>query len=195
MNTSIPRWPAQNAETFVDELFAWYEDAGTSCYDEELSQLEHGLQSAFLAGRAGDSDHAITAALLHDIGHMLLADHDAQNAVLETDLAHEIIGANWLSQMFPTSVTQPVREHVRVKRYLCTIDSAYYEQLSAGSKHSFKLQGGALSQEELEVIEALPLGAAIALRRRDDAAKVPGREVPQLNTYYDMVKSIVQTGP
>ena len=38
---------------------------------EAVSQLEHALQCATLAEQANETAHTITAALLHDIGHLL----------------------------------------------------------------------------------------------------------------------------
>ena len=38
---------------------------------EAVSQLEHALQCAALAEQAAETAHTITAALLHDIGHLL----------------------------------------------------------------------------------------------------------------------------
>ena len=43
---------------------------------EPVTQLEHALQSAWLAEQTGADDELVTAALLHDLGH-LLADHGA----------------------------------------------------------------------------------------------------------------------
>jgi predicted HD phosphohydrolase len=37
----------------------------------DLNQIQHGLQAAWPAERAGDPPSLIAAALLHDIGHML----------------------------------------------------------------------------------------------------------------------------
>jgi predicted HD phosphohydrolase len=36
---------------------------------EPVSQLEHGLQAAGLAIKAGAAEHMVLAALLHDVGH------------------------------------------------------------------------------------------------------------------------------
>ena len=40
-------------------------------YDEDLSQLDHALQTAALAVAADASDALVAAALLHDVGHLL----------------------------------------------------------------------------------------------------------------------------
>ncbi|MBY0374774.1 MAG: HD domain-containing protein, partial [Bryobacteraceae bacterium] len=44
---------------------------GHAYFGEQVTQLEHALQSAYLAVQAGADDETILAALLHDIGHVL----------------------------------------------------------------------------------------------------------------------------
>ena len=194
MSAAPPAWPAADAGEWVDAFLAWLERAGTVRYDEVVTQLEHALQSAYLAERAADSDAAVAAALLHDVGHLLLAEHDGRDAFLSVDLLHESAGADWLARMFPAEVTQPVREHVRAKRYLCTVDGDYRGRLSRASQRSFELQGGPLSSDEVGVVEQLPgFHAAVTLRRRDDGAKVPGRTVPGLEHYRDLLVSLIET--
>ncbi|NWG75838.1 MAG: HD domain-containing protein, partial [Rubrivivax sp.] len=49
----------------------WLETRGGERYDgEPVSHLEHALQCAALAARAGAGDALVAAALLHDIGHL-----------------------------------------------------------------------------------------------------------------------------
>ena len=55
----------------VVDVLALYERHGADRYDEELSQLEHGLQTAALAVDAAADDDLVVAALLHDVGHLL----------------------------------------------------------------------------------------------------------------------------
>jgi predicted HD phosphohydrolase len=191
---AAPAWPAANAAAFVDALLHWLEAAGTGHGYEQVTQLDHALQSAFLAARAGAGDCAVAAALLHDLGHLLLTEQDDENGIPASDLAHEEVGARWLARMFPAQVTEPVRLHVAAKRYLCTVDPLYHSRLSDASKHSYELQGGALSPGALASLEGLShLPAAVALRRRDDAAKVPGRVVPGLGSYRALLERLVET--
>ena len=189
----LPAWPAKSAMAFIDELFAFMQTAGSTRYDDQVTQLEHSLQTAHLADRAFASDQAIAAALLHDIGHLLQEEHDAQSGFLHTDLEHEQVGAKWLLQMFPTGVVNPIRDHVRAKRYLCSNDEKYWTSLSESSRRSFELQGGAMSVEALEQFEKLPhFTDAIALRRRDDGGKVKGRNVPGLEHYRALLASLIK---
>src|SRR4051794_7542063 len=110
----------------VDAIDALYERWGREHYDEELSQVDHALQTAALAGAAGATDELVVAALLHDVGHLLAlaAGPEADNG---TDLLHEAIGARSLARLYPPAVTGPVALHVRAKRYRCTTDPGYHD--------------------------------------------------------------------
>ncbi len=176
------------AQQKVDVLFSYMEERGQSFYDEVVTQLEHALQCAALA-KQNDAGHTlITSALLHDMGHLILDEHNADIAFLDIDLNHEEIGAQYLEPFFPEVVTTPIRLHVPAKRYLCTTDDAYYDGLSDASKRSLKVQGGIMSDEEREAFEQIPhYQDALTLRRWDDLAKVKGLETPRLETYRDVV--------
>lgn len=173
----------------VDALFSYMEKRGQSFYDEVVTQLEHALQCAALAKKNNASLTLITGALLHDIGHIILDEHNADVAFLDTDLNHEVIGAQYLEPFFPDAVTTPIRLHVPAKRYLCATDTSYYDGLSDASKRSLKLQGGPMSDKEREAFEQiLHFRDALTLRRWDDLAKVKGLENAGLETYRDVVQ-------
>ncbi len=177
---SLAATPAEQ----VDSLFEWMQIHGQSFYDEAVTQLEHALQAAHLARcNRAPSDH-VAAALLHDIGHFLMDEHDDQSDFLAEDWCHEDIGAKILEPFFGAAITEPIRLHVPAKRYLCTIDAGYYNGLSRASQRSFELQGGGMSAAEIAEFESHPFhAAAVWLRRWDDGAKVKGREVSELQAY------------
>jgi predicted HD phosphohydrolase len=105
----------------------------------------------------------------------------AQHGIDDT---HEEIGAAWLERHFGLAVSSPVRLHVAAKRYLCAIDASYLESLSPASQLSLRLQGGPFTKGEARKFAGEPhVAAAIALRRWDDGAKVPGLAVPGLESY------------
>lgn len=114
---------------------------------EPVSQLEHALQCAALAEADGVSDALVTAALLHDIGHLFEDDPDAL-ARAGMNTAHEDSAAAFLAQWFGPEVTEPVRHHVAAKRWLCAEELGYREALSEASILSLNLQGGAFSAVE-----------------------------------------------
>jgi phosphonate degradation associated HDIG domain protein len=150
-----------------------FNDKGHSEYGgEAVTQLEHALQTATLARENNASDQLVTAALLHDIGHLL---HDLPNdAPLKgIDDVHENKAAVFLRKYFPEAVTEPVRLHVMAKRYLSSTEETYYSLLSEPSKQSLVLQGGLMSSAEVSAFEQNPFFSdAVMLRKWDDQAKV-----------------------
>ena len=79
---------------------------------------------------------------------------------------------------------EPIRLHVAAKRYLCAVDPAYRDALSAASRQSLALQGGPFDASGVAAFEANPhFREAVRLRHWDDAAKVPGLAVPGLDHY------------
>lgn len=183
--------------TSVDEVLALYTRWGADRYDEELSQLDHALQTAALADHAGASDELVVAALLHDVGHLLdleAAAATGRSGPADTDLHHEAAGARYLADLFPPAVTAPIALHVRAKRYRCAVDPAYQDRLSAGSTASLVRQGGPLTAEDARAFEQLPGHAdAVALRGWDDGGKVDGLEVPRLDAYRDLLARVSRT--
>ena len=177
------------AEQKVDALFSYMEAQGQSFYDEVVTQLEHALQCAALAQQNEAGPTLITSALLHDLGHFILDEHNADKAFLATDLNHEEIGAAYLTPFFPEAVTTPIRLHVPAKRYLCATDASYHDGLSEASKRSLIVQGGVMSDEEREAFEQIPhFRDALTLRRWDDLAKVNGLATAGLETYRNTVQ-------
>ena len=177
----------------VATLLDYMERRGQSFYDESVTQLEHACQCANQAQLYGGSTTQVASALLHDMGHFLLDEHNAENDFLEEDQNHEEIGANYLEPFFPEVVTTPIRLHVPAKRYLCTTDASYYEGLSEASKRSFRLQGGVMLDEEQAAFERIPhYQDALQLRRWDDLAKVRGLETPAIDTYREIVQACLK---
>jgi len=145
---------------------------------ERVSQAEHALQAAWLAEQDGASDSLVVSALLHDVGHLVLGTSEA-SAERERDAHHEVAGADWLARHFGPEVAEPAALHVAAKRYLCAVDPAYFRGLSEASKQSLAVQGGAMSPAEAAEFECDPHYAlAVRLRHWDDAAKIPGLDVP-----------------
>jgi len=88
-----------------------------------------------------------------------------------------------------------VRLHVDAKRYLASAEPWYLGVLSEASILSLRLQGGPFGDVARAAFKARPHAeAAIALRRWDDAAKVPGAATPGLNHYRPMVLATARAG-
>ena len=176
----------------TDRILTVLSEGGAEAYlGEPLTQLEHALQTAALAEESKAADSLVVAALLHDIGHLVhgLPEHIA----LGVDPRHEDIGDRWLSRHFSRAVTEPIRLHVAAKRYLCAREPGYTASLSAASRESLALQGGAMTADEVRVFEQTPwAGDAAALRRWDDAAKVPGLAVAGLVHYRPRIARLLE---
>ncbi len=176
---------------WTDRLLDLLRDGGSAAYfGEPVTQLEHALQAAALADAARASDALVVAALLHDIGHLLhgRGEHVASTGV---DAEHETVGHQWLTAHFEPAVTQPVRLHVAAKRCLCAIDPSYAAALSPASRESLALQGGTMTAGQASRFLAQPWAAdALALRRWDDAAKLPGVDVPGLSAYRSRLEAV-----
>ncbi|KIK52460.1 hypothetical protein GYMLUDRAFT_49862 [Collybiopsis luxurians FD-317 M1] len=178
---------------------------------ERVQQIEHCLQAANSAREAGAADTTIIAALLHDCGHILPQSIlDAQirtlnDSNLGQDLllpsgksvgrrGHDVIGGAYLASLgFPSEVCELVRDHVVAKRYLTATEEGYYDSLSEASKRSLEFQGGPFSPPEVEKFKKDPLfQEKVQMRRFDDAAKVPGLQVPSLDSYKELTTVILQ---
>lgn len=177
----------------TDRILTLLNTGGANAYfGEPVTQLEHALQAAALAERCEAPDALVVAALLHDIGHLLhgLAEDIAQ---LGVDGGHEEIGDRWLCAHFSRAVTEPIRLHVAAKRYLCATEAGYTAALSPASQESLALQGGPFTPEEVRVFEQTPWARdAAVLRRWDDAAKVPGKDVPGLQHYRTRIEQLLE---
>jgi phosphonate degradation associated HDIG domain protein len=179
----------------VDEICDLFATRGHAAYvGEPVSQLEHALQAAYHAEQAEAGDALVVAALLHDIGHLITkAPEDAADHGIDT--RHEQLGQAWLNRYCGPEVTEPVRLHVSAKRYLCATDAEYLGQLSPASVQSLELQGGPFDADEIAEFQRNPwYREAVALRRWDDLAKVPGMNVPPLDHYRGRLEKIVVSG-
>jgi [1-hydroxy-2-(trimethylamino)ethyl]phosphonate dioxygenase len=166
----------------IDHLFALFEAHGEARY-ETVSQRAHALQCAFLAEREGAAPALITAALLHDVGHMLHKEGEAA-ALRGIDDKHELIAQKHLQRLFGPAVAEPAHLHVDAKRWLCATDPSYHAGLSPASQRSLALQGGAFTANDAAIFRELPYAEeAIRLRRWDDLAKVPGLATPPLEHF------------
>lgn len=176
--------------TVVDDVLELLQTRGHAAYGgEAVSQREHALQTAMLAEAAGAPAALITAALLHDIGHLV---EDDSSAARDNDAYHEQLGANYLRRAFSAEVTEPIALHVPAKRYLCAVEPEYRAGLSPMSEHTLILQGGPMTEAEVMEFRTSPFAsAALALRRWDDQAKVPGMRLVEILHYRPILEAVV----
>jgi phosphonate degradation associated HDIG domain protein len=174
----------------LDDIARLFEAKGGRLYSgEPVTQLEHALQSAQLAERAGADAALITAAFLHDLGH-LINDLGETPTLRGIDDKHQYVALPFLRGLFADDVLQPIKLHVDAKRYLCVhgdgmlSGAEYWAALSEDSKRSLELQGGVFTAAQANAFIAQPYAPdAVALRRWDDLAKVEGAATPPLSHY------------
>ena len=180
----------QQVAVIVDEVLGILARSADEEYiGEPVSQLEHMLQGAHFAARAGASDEEILGVLLHDIGHLCPEPDMPRMADLGV-LNHEQIGAAFLRERgFSETVCALVRGHVDAKRYLVFKNARYRNGLSEASRGTLEFQGGAMSAAEAARFEADPLfKSVLRLRTWDERGKEVGLEVPQLSHYAPMMR-------
>jgi len=159
---------------------------------EGVSQLGHALQSGQLAMGSGASESLVVAAFLHDLGHML-NDQGETPTLKGMNDCHELWAADYLAEHFPLAVSEPVRLHVAAKRALCAIQPDYIEKLSEDSVRSLALQGGPMTQHELErFFQSEFAEDSILVRAWDDQAKKPKTATPNLRHFLDACESVLR---
>lgn len=189
--------PKTTVEQTVNEVFALFEQHGTSNYiGEQISQWEHACQAAMLARWEGYDDEVILAALLHDIGHLcsLNGEKHPQMAGYGT-MEHEKLGADYLRvRGFSSKVTQLVESHVAAKRYLCFAQPNYFNSLSEASQKTLAFQGGPMTPSEAKQMEQNPLFATIIrMRSWDEMAKEEDLALPDVSVFRELAqKHLIQ---
>jgi len=167
--------------TAIDEISSLFLGGGGRLYGgEAVTQLAHALQCAAAAESENAAPALITAALLHDVGHLVhqLGRRPPGRGV---DDRHEAAGAAFLERWFVPAVSEPARLHVDAKRYLCAVEPGYFGTLSKASVRSLDLQGGVFSAKDAAAFIRRPHAEdAVRVRRWDEAAKVTGLATPDL---------------
>ena len=90
---------------------------------------------------------------------------------------------------FVKNVVEPIKYHVKAKRYLAR-DEKYYQLLSEASKVSLKLQGGIMDNKESKEFESNEFfKSSIKLRKFDESAKKTGLKIKSINEYKNLLVS------
>lgn len=179
----------QSVDARVEELLRVLQQSAELDYiGEPISQLEHALQCAFFAQRAGADRSLILGALLHDIGHLIDDEAPTMDALGVVD--HEHLGASYLASLgFSNEVTTVVANHVEAKRYLCWRSETYFERLSDASRGTLRWQGGPMTERQASLFESGPhFKAILAVRQWDEMGKDPELVVPDLSHYEPMIR-------
>lgn len=165
----------------IEKLFRDHGDIEYS--GERVTQVEHALQTAQRAEAEEAPIELITAAFLHDLGHLLNNQGETPTS-RGIDDQHQYFAIPFLRPLFRPAVIEAIRMHVDAKRALCALEPEYYEGLSEDSKRSLTLQGGIFSKSDTKAFLARPHAEdAIRVRRWDDSAKIPGAVTPPIRHF------------
>ena len=175
----------------IESMFLWQGRQMHEGCDQPMSALQHALQTAQLAEWEEAEPTLIAAALLHDIGQLLPTPPGAD----PLDDVHELRAVAFLSAAFGPSVVEPVRLHEQAKRYLVARDPSYRDRLSVASRRTLVLQGGPMTEFEIQLFESLPYADdAVRLRLCDDRAREPGKRTASLEYFLTLVEPLQLAG-
>ena len=185
----------EKVNTVVQEILEIYKRYGQESYGENITQTEHALQSAVLAHKEGFEDEVIIAALLHDIGHLIVQEPEAKMEENLGAIDHEAVGAKFLRQKgFSEKVCTLVKGHVAGKRYLTFKHPDYYHNLSEASKKTLVHQGGSMTEEEAAAFEQDPFFKLnLKMREWDDKGKIENMELPQMKDFTQIIEAHLKT--
>lgn len=147
---------------------------------EAVDLWEHQLQTAAGLERLGADEELIVAGLLHDLGDGRVA-----------EAAHAPWAAALVRPLFGERVAWVIGAHADAKRYLCTVDPAYWDTLSPVSKRTLEAQGGLMTADELAQFQASPYAnEAVLLRQCDDGGKDPTMQVQHPERFRAMLDRV-----
>lgn len=182
-------------DTIVNEITELFENKGKQSYGEDVTQLEHMVQSGFLAAEEGYDDEVVIAAFLHDIGHICI-DHRGEDSMGQFGARrHEQIGADYLRERgFSEKIAILIEGHVGAKRYLTHKHPEYLSKLSEASLNTLKYQGGPMTEEEAVAFENGPyFDLCIKMREWDDAGKRVDLDLSDISPFIDRVRTYLST--
>ncbi len=169
--------------TTTDAAWAALVEQGGMSDGESVDLLQHQLQTADGLARRGADPELVVAGLLHDLGDGRVA-----------EAAHAPWAAALVRPLFGDRVAEAIALHADAKRYLCTVDHAYWKALSPTSQRTMEKQGGLMSPEEVERFRSNPhADDAILLRECDDAGKDPSRRVDDLPRFRALLDRVAAT--
>lgn len=188
---------------------------GNSKYmiQEDITQLEHCLQAAFIADMCGAPKDVVVGLLYHDVGQLVPRLTDSakiDNFETSIDYLHEHhddLGCRWLEEKgFPKFVCDLVKYHTLAKVVICDRDPTYYESLSTASQISYHIQkkkfignttttSNSSNNQYKEFLEHRRLDDILAARLCDDMAKIMDLDwIPGIEYYNGMVDSVINNG-
>ena len=172
----------------IEKIISNFKNNKSLYIGENVTISEHMIQTAMIAEKSKSKDFLICSCLLHDYGHFILDDPD-ELVRKNQDGKHEDIGYEYLKKFFKREIVEPIKHHVKAKRYLAR-DKKYFNKLSNASIISLELQGGLLNRKEAKLFEKEEFfKEAIKVRKFDEAAKKVGLKIKDIIQYKDLLKA------
>jgi predicted HD phosphohydrolase len=178
-----------------------------------MSQTDHALHCATRAENAGESSDLIVAALLHDVGHMLMAE-SRMDAIPLVELpvmggesnqdfgGREIVAAKraarkltlaTLQGWLPDNAVAAVRLLHPAKHYLCAVEDDYWDALTPATQAELLADGGRYDAALVARFRQYPChAAAVRLRRYDDLAKQNSIAARPLSHFMQYIRQYAQ---
>ena len=170
----------------IEKIIQNYKNNNSLYIGEKVTITEHMIQSAMLAEKNKSSTSLVCASLLHDYGHFIL-DNPDELINQKKDGKHEEIAYQYLKKYFKENVTEPIKNHVKAKRFLSR-DQKYYKILSPASIASLHLQGGVMNDNEAKEFQKEKFFEdSIKLRKFDEVAKKKDMEIKDINEYKNVL--------
>ena len=172
----------------IDQVISSYSNNKSLYIGEKVTITEHMIQTAMIAEKTNSSSDLVCSSLLHDYGHFIL-DNPNDLVKRQKDGKHEDLGYEFLKKYFLKDVVEPIKYHVKAKKYLAR-DKKYYLILSEASKISLRLQGGIMNDKEAKEFESNEFfKSSIKLRKFDENAKKVGLKIKSINQYKNLLVS------
>jgi predicted HD phosphohydrolase len=177
---TAPGSRVESLDALIDLLAA----SAVHADEEDVDLLAHALQCGQrLREVAPDDVELQVAGLVHDVGTALVPDAPDRHARIGADAIRPLLGAR---------VARLVAGHAEAKRYLIAVDTDYRTGLSARSIVTLAAQGGPLDDRAAAAFaRGRDADDLVALRRADDAAKVPGAVVPGLESWRGPLSAVI----
>lgn len=175
----------------LDEIRGMFSVFGMEPYNcEEMSQFEHAAQTAILAKKNGFDEEVQIAAFLHEIGNMLPVNYESELMVVFGRKNLEKAAARYLTARgFSEKVGALVENHLHAKRYLMYRYPSYINVVSGTGYQAFYSELKPMNEVEADAFEQNPyFDLIIHLRKWDDAARITGLRIPDLDHYLQLIK-------
>ncbi len=157
-----------------------------------VTQAEHARQTAALALAENAAPSLVTAALLHDLGHLIIQHPDVVR-VDGADYKHQYFVLPFLRDLFGPDVLEPIRLHVEAHRYLCYLEPDYLGPRNSAARRALDLAGGVFDAAQASEFAAIPWAPeAIRLRRWDDQACQAAAEPPPLSYFLEIAAGVAR---